>query len=90
MKGITIRAAFVCLDAKKNQGAKLTCSVVETLRLADGTLFPIPVTLDVSREDIDRLKIAAGTRLALRDPRDDEALAILTGTYKRRIHLFSH
>ena len=54
-------------------------SVVETLRLADGTLFPIPVTLDVSREDIDRLGITPGARLALRDPRDDEALAILTG-----------
>ncbi|KAF9263350.1 ATP-sulfurylase [Marasmius fiardii PR-910] len=53
-------------------------SVVDTLRLADGTLFPIPVTLDVSKEDIDRLSITPGTRLSLRDPRDDEALAILT------------
>ncbi|KAI0081266.1 ATP-sulfurylase [Panus rudis PR-1116 ss-1] len=53
-------------------------SVVENLRLADGTLFPIPVTLDVSQEDIDHLKIAPGSRIALRDPRDDEALAIIT------------
>jgi sulfate adenylyltransferase len=53
--------------------------VVETLRLADGTLFPIPVTLDVSHEDIKRLSITPGSRIALRDPRDDDALAILTG-----------
>ena len=40
----------------------------------------MPITLDVSREDIDHLSIAPGVRIALRDPRDDEALAILTGT----------
>ena len=49
------------------------------MRLADGSLFPIPITLDVSEGDITRLEIKAGARLALRDPRDDEALAILTG-----------
>ena len=54
-------------------------SVVDTLRLTDGTLFPIPIILDVSREDISNLEIKAGARLALRDPRDDEALAIITG-----------
>jgi len=53
--------------------------VVEFLRLSDGTLFSIPITLDVSQDDIDRLRIAPGARVALRDPRDDEALAILTG-----------
>ncbi len=53
--------------------------VVEFLRLSDGTLFSIPITLDVSQEDIDTLGIAPGARVALRDPRDDEALAILTG-----------
>lgn len=52
---------------------------VSTLRLADGALFPIPITLDASREDIDRLSIVPGARLTLRDPRDDEALAIITG-----------
>jgi sulfate adenylyltransferase len=52
---------------------------VETLRLANGILFPIPVTLDVSPEDIDRLSVDRGTRIALRDPRDDQALAIITG-----------
>ncbi|KAH9949575.1 ATP-sulfurylase [Amylocystis lapponica] len=53
-------------------------SVVDTLHLADGTLFPIPVTLDVARADIERLSITPGALVALRDPRDDEALAILT------------
>ncbi|CCM01495.1 uncharacterized protein FIBRA_03549 [Fibroporia radiculosa] len=53
-------------------------NVVESLRLADGTLFPMPITLDVSREDIQEFSIAPGTRIALRDPRDDQALAILT------------
>ena len=54
-------------------------SVVRSLRLSNGILFPIPVTLDVSRADIDRLSIAPGKRLVLRDPRDEEALAIITG-----------
>ncbi|KAG9316402.1 hypothetical protein JVU11DRAFT_2436 [Chiua virens] len=53
-------------------------SVVDTLRLADGTLFPMPITLDVSSHEIIRLGITPGARLTLRDPRDDEALAIIT------------
>ncbi|KIK67197.1 hypothetical protein GYMLUDRAFT_37261 [Collybiopsis luxurians FD-317 M1] len=53
-------------------------SVVDTLRLADGTLFPIPITLDVSKDKIDQLSIKPGSRLTLRDPRDDEPLAIIT------------
>lgn len=53
-------------------------SVVDTLRLSDGTLFPMPITLDVSSDDIKRLELSPATRIVLRDPRDDEALAILT------------
>ena len=41
----------------------------------------MPITLDVSREDIDRLSLAAGVRIALRDPRDDQPLAIITGEF---------
>jgi sulfate adenylyltransferase len=52
--------------------------VVDSLRLADGTLFPIPITLDVSHDDVERLSIYPGRRIALRDPRDDEALAVIT------------
>ena len=55
------------------------CRVVDTLRLADGALFPMPITLDVSREDIERLNIVPGARLALQDPRDEQSLAIITG-----------
>ncbi|BGP40656.1 Sulfate adenylyltransferase [Rhodotorula kratochvilovae] len=53
-------------------------SVVETLRLANGALFPMPITLDVSQEQIDNLKLAEGTRVTLRDSRDESPLAILT------------
>lgn len=70
-------------------------SVVESLRLADGILFPMPITLDVSQQDIERLSLAPGIRVALRDPRDDEALAILTvediytpDLVKEAIHVF--
>jgi sulfate adenylyltransferase len=41
-------------------------SVLDRMRLADGTLWPIPITLDVGAELADGL--AAGDRLALRDP----------------------
>ncbi|KAH7108038.1 ATP-sulfurylase [Auriculariales sp. MPI-PUGE-AT-0066] len=53
-------------------------SVVDTLRLASGVLFPIPINLDVNQTDIDRLRIAPGARIALLDPRNEEALAIIT------------
>ncbi|ORX40612.1 hypothetical protein BD324DRAFT_575130 [Kockovaella imperatae] len=59
-------------------------SVRDTLRLArfngqrQGRVFPIPITLDVSAQDIQVLGLAQGVRVALRDPRDESALAILT------------
>ncbi|KAG0707395.1 hypothetical protein DFH29DRAFT_1076419 [Suillus ampliporus] len=53
-------------------------SVVNTLRLSDGTIFAMPVTLDVSSADVERLSIVPGARITLRDARDDEALAIIT------------
>ena len=40
-------------------------SVCKTMRLADGTLWPIPITLDVSDELAEKLE--AGSSLALRD-----------------------
>jgi sulfate adenylyltransferase len=60
-------------------------SVVKTLRLAkvdgqkEGTLFPMPIILDVSQQQVESLGLKAGARVALRDPRDEAALAILTG-----------
>jgi len=73
---LIINGGFSPLEGFMNE--KDYKSSVETLRIADGSLFPIPITLDASREDIDKLGIAPGARLALRDPRDDEALAIIT------------
>lgn len=40
--------------------------VLESMRLVDGTLWPIPVTLDVSRKFVDGLRL--GQRIGLRDP----------------------
>ncbi|KAJ8293585.1 Sulfate adenylyltransferase [Rhodotorula toruloides] len=53
-------------------------SVVETLRLTDGALFSMPITLDVSKKQIDSLKLAPGSRVTLRDSRDESPLAILS------------
>lgn len=52
--------------------------VVENLRLADGSLFSIPITLDATQKDIERLGVKPGARITLRDFRDDRNLAILT------------
>ncbi|KAJ3229451.1 Sulfate adenylyltransferase [Chytriomyces hyalinus] len=53
-------------------------SVISNMRLADGSLWPIPINLDVSQEQIKSLGLKHGSRLVLRDPIDDAALAILT------------
>ncbi|MGB0496842.1 MAG: bifunctional sulfate adenylyltransferase/adenylylsulfate kinase [Rubricella sp.] len=54
-------------------------SVVETMRLADGSLWPMPITLDVSQEFADG--IAPGQDIALRD-QEGVILAILSITDK--------
>ena len=53
-------------------------SVVKENRLANGVLFSMPITLDLSKETIDEVGVKAGARIALRDLRDDRNLAILT------------
>ncbi|WFD44889.1 sulfate adenylyltransferase [Malassezia psittaci] len=53
-------------------------NVLTNMRLADGALFPIPVTLDVTSEQAKQLGLQSGSRVALRDPRDDNTIAILT------------
>jgi len=50
-------------------------SVCKHLRLADGTLWPMPITLDISREQAAGLSI--GDRLTLRES-EGMALAVLT------------
>jgi sulfate adenylyltransferase len=49
-------------------------SVLDTMHLADGTLFPMPIPLPVDEEDIARVRI--GRDIALRSP-GNELLAIL-------------
>ncbi|KAJ1863694.1 Sulfate adenylyltransferase [Coemansia sp. RSA 2703] len=52
--------------------------VVHNSRLPDGTLWTMPIYLDVDQAELTRLGVAPGSRITLRDPRDDQALAILT------------
>lgn len=52
-------------------------SVLERMRLADGTLWPIPITLDVTKEFAG--SISEGERIALRHP-EGMVLAIMTVT----------
>ncbi|MHC4569185.1 MAG: adenylyltransferase, partial [Planctomycetota bacterium] len=49
-------------------------SVCEKMRLNDGTLWPLPIVLDVTSEVADGLK--GGDKLALRDP-EGTMLAVL-------------
>lgn len=49
--------------------------VVEEMRLSDGTLWPIPIVLDVSHFQVEELTI--GERVTLRDP-EENAIAVLT------------
>ncbi len=52
--------------------------VVENVRLSSGVVFSMPITLDVNQGQIDKFELAKGTRITLRDFRDDRAIAILT------------
>jgi sulfate adenylyltransferase len=45
--------------------------------LADGNLFSIPITLDLSKEQIEEIGVKPGARITLRDFRDDRNLAII-------------
>lgn len=44
----------------------------------DGNLFSIPITLDLGKDEIERLGVKPGARVTLRDFRDDRNLAIIT------------
>ncbi|MBW1989514.1 MAG: sulfate adenylyltransferase [Deltaproteobacteria bacterium] len=54
--------------------------VCEDFLLADGTFWPIPVTLDVSKADADEIK--EGDEIALWDPKSDEIMATMKVTEK--------
>ena len=57
---------------------KITISVVENLRLADGSLFSIPICLDVAGTVVEKAGLKPGARATLRDFRDERNLAIIT------------
>ena len=46
--------------------------------MADGTLFSMPICLDVSEKTVEMASLRAGARVTLRDFRDDRNLAIIT------------
>jgi hypothetical protein len=74
---LILNGGFSPLEGFMNQRDYNGC--VENLRLSSGALFPMPITLDVSAAQAAEKGIVPGARIALRDPRDEEALAILTG-----------
>ncbi|MDX1455255.1 MAG: bifunctional sulfate adenylyltransferase/adenylylsulfate kinase [Gammaproteobacteria bacterium] len=61
---LLLNGAFSPLDGFMREADY--AAVLKDMRLADGTLWPMPVTLDVSQEFADQLK--TGQRIALRDP----------------------
>ncbi|NOR15425.1 MAG: sulfate adenylyltransferase [Candidatus Aminicenantes bacterium] len=50
-------------------------SVVDTMHLVDGTLWPIPITLSVSPDQAAKLSI--GSEIALRDDESDELMGMM-------------
>jgi sulfate adenylyltransferase len=54
--------------------------VCENFLMADGTFWPIPVTLDASKEDAD--SISEGDEIALYDPEGDQIMATMKVTEK--------
>jgi sulfate adenylyltransferase len=54
--------------------------VCENFLMADGTFWPIPVTLSASKEDGENIK--EGEEIALYDPEGDEMMATMTVTEK--------
>ncbi|KAI3646010.1 hypothetical protein MP228_008938 [Amoeboaphelidium protococcarum] len=52
-------------------------SVLSDMRLSNGLLWTIPIYLDVSAAVKDNLELAVGSRVALKDPRNGDLLAIL-------------
>lgn len=73
---LIINGGFSPLEGFMNE--KDYNSVVKSLRLADGTLFSMPICLDVTKKTIELRGIKPGARIVLRDFRDDSNLAILT------------
>ena len=54
--------------------------VLDNFLMADGTFWPIPVTLDASKQDADAIKV--GEEIALFDPEDNEIMGTMKVTEK--------
>lgn len=73
---LILSGGFSPLEGFMNQ--KDYDGVVKENRLADGNLFSMPITLDVSSKTVNDLGVKSGARITLRDFRDDSNLAIIT------------
>jgi sulfate adenylyltransferase len=73
---LLLTGGFSPLEGFLNQ--KEYNSVVHTSRLTNGLVWTMPITLDVSQDDIDALQLAHGKKVFLRNPADDQVLAVLT------------
>ncbi|ROV94203.1 hypothetical protein VSDG_05749 [Cytospora chrysosperma] len=73
---LILNGGFSPLEGFMNQ--KDYEGVVKENRLENGILFSMPITLDVSKAEIDDLGLTPGKKITLRDFRDDRNLAILT------------
>ena len=72
-----LRWVWTRLSQSRRNQAKRSDRVVEHSRLASGVLFSIPINLDASEDAINELGIKPGSRVTLRDFRDDRNLAII-------------
>jgi len=59
--------------------------VCDEMRTADGTFWPIPITLSTDAATADCLGAGKGSEIALMDPDDDSILAVMKVTEKYRI-----
>ena len=50
---------------------------VEEMRLSDGSVWPMPICLDVSQQELNQGQIKVGSDVVLRDFRNDDPLAVL-------------
>ncbi|EYE96175.1 sulfate adenylyltransferase [Aspergillus ruber CBS 135680] len=73
---LVMNGGFSPLEGFMNE--KDWSSVCENVRLADGNLFSMPITLDASQQTVSDNNLQPGARITLRDFRDDRNLAILT------------
>ena len=62
---LILNGAFAPLNGFMNQ--KNTSSVINKMRLTDGTLWPIPINMDIPKETIKSLNLKKHTKIALRD-----------------------